>query len=103
MSNANIKRLTIAAVLALASTATYAADLSMPIMPQPVEVSGWYLRGDIGFSNQNVGSIFNVNYAGYDSVQNIDRGFDAAPFFGIGIGYNFNSWLRFDLTGEYRA
>ena len=41
MSNANIKRLTIAAVFALAGTATYAADLSMPIMPQPVEVSGW--------------------------------------------------------------
>ena len=103
MSNANIKRLTIAAVFALASTGTYAADLSVPIMPQPVEVSGWYLRGDIGFSNQNVGSLFNSNYADFDSVQNIDRSFDAAPFFGLGIGYNFNEWLRFDVTGEYRG
>jgi opacity protein-like surface antigen len=103
MSNANIKRLTIAAVFALASTATNAADLSVPIMPQPVEVSGWYLRGDIGFSNQNVGSLFNSNYVDYNSVQNIDRSFDAAPFFGLGIGYNFNEWLRFDVTGEYRG
>src|SRR5450759_4373102 len=87
MSNANIKRLTIAAVLALASTATYAADLSMPIMPQPVEVSGWYLRGDIGFSNQNVGSLFNSNYSGYTTVTSVDKGFDAAPLFGLGIGY----------------
>ena len=103
MSNANIKRLTIAAVLALASTATNAADLSVPIMPQPVEVSGWYLRGDIGFSNQNVGSLFNSNYSGFTTVTNIDRGFDAAPLFGLGIGYAFNHWLRFDVTGEYRG
>jgi opacity protein-like surface antigen len=103
MSNENIKRLTIAAVLALASTATYAADLSVPIMPQPVEVSGWYLRGDIGFSNQNVGSLFNSTYSGFTTVTNIDRGFDAAPLFGLGIGYSFNRWLRFDVTGEYRG
>ena len=103
MSNANIKRLTIAAVLALASTATYAADLSVPIMPQPVEVSGWYLRGDIGFSNQNVGSLFNATYSGYTTVTSVDKGFDAAPLFGLGIGYAFNHWLRFDATGEYRG
>ena len=29
--------------------------------------------------------------------------FDASPLFGIGIGYNFNEWLRFDMTGEYRS
>lgn len=103
MSNANIKRLTIAAVLAFASTGTYAADMSMPIMPQPVEVSGWYLRGDIGFSNQNVGSLFNSNYSGFTTVTSVDKGFDAAPLFGLGIGYSFNHWLRFDVTGEYRG
>ena len=103
MSNANIKRLTIAAVLALASTTTYAADRSVPIMPQPVEVSGWYLRGDIGFSNQNVGSLFNSNYSDYTTVTSVDKGFDAAPLFGLGIGYAFNHWLRFDATGEYRG
>ena len=103
MSNANIKRLTIAAVLALASTTTYAADLSVPILPQPVEVSGWYLRGDIGFSNQNVGSLFNSNYSDYTTVTSVDKGFDAAPLFGLGIGYAFNHWLRFDATGEYRG
>jgi opacity protein-like surface antigen len=103
MSNANIKRLTIAAVFALASTGTYAADLSVPIMPQPVEVSGWYLRGDIGFSNQNVGSLFNSNYSGYTTVTSVDKGFDAAPLFGLGIGYTVNNWLRLDVTGEYRG
>ena len=24
-------------------------------------------------------------------------------FFGVGVGYEFNNWLRFDVTGEYRA
>lgn len=102
MSNANIKRLTIAAVLALASTATYAADLSVPIMPQPVEVSGWYLRGDIGFSNQQLRDLTNIQDVN-NSVQNIGLGFDGAPLFGLGVGYYFNDWLRFDATGEYRS
>ncbi|MDO8876318.1 MAG: porin family protein [Pseudolabrys sp.] len=74
-------------------------------VPPPVveEFSSWYLRGDIGFSNQSVRSISNRNYANYDSVVNIDRSFDAAPLFGIGIGYYFNDWLRLDITGEYRG
>jgi opacity protein-like surface antigen len=102
MSNANIKRLTIAAVFALASTSTYAADLSVPIMPQPVEVSGWYLRGDIGFSNQQLRDLTNIQDVN-NSVQNIGLGFDGAPLFGLGVGYYFNDWLRFDATGEYRS
>jgi len=36
-------------------------------------------------------------------VRNIGLGFDASPLFGIGIGYYYNDWLRFDLTGEYRS
>jgi opacity protein-like surface antigen len=96
----------LATVALLAASAARAADYSPPMRPpQPIieEFSGWYLRGDIGFSNQNVGSLFNVNYAGYDSVTNIDKGFDAAPLFGLGIGYTINNWLRLDVTGEYRG
>ena len=37
------------------------------------------------------------------SVSNIDKGFDAAPLFGLGIGYTINNWLRVDVTGEYRG
>jgi len=96
--------------LALAMIASFAgiggarsADLAVPPLAPVVDYSGWYLRGDIGFSNQHVGSLFNENYSRFDSVTNIDKGFDAAPFFGLGIGYNVNNWLRFDVTGEYRA
>ena len=38
-----------------------------------------------------------------NSVLNIDKSFDAAPFFGLGIGYTVNDWFRVDVTGEYRG
>jgi opacity protein-like surface antigen len=94
--------------LALAVVASFAAmsgarSADMPLAPPPPDFSGWYLRGDIGFTNQMVGSLFNVNYADFVSVSNIDKGFDAAPLFGLGIGYTINNWLRVDVTGEYRG
>jgi opacity protein-like surface antigen len=108
-----VARLTISALAAFAAlglTAAQAADYPQPLPPpviiqQPPEefAAGWYLRGDIGFSNQQVGSLWNENYNGYASVENADKGFDAAPFFGLGIGYYVNDWLRLDVTGEYRA
>ena len=97
---------TLAAAVVLVATAAHAADYSPPplVIPQPIEeASAWYLRGDIGFSNQSVGSLWSDNYANFNSVQNVNKSFDAAPFFGIGVGYYFNNWLRFDVTGEYRA
>jgi opacity protein-like surface antigen len=99
--------ISICAAALLAASAAQAADYSQPVYVQPPpviqEFSGWYLRGDIGFSNQSVGSLFNDIYAGYNSVVNVQKSFDAAPLFGLGVGYNFNNWLRFDVTGEYRA
>ncbi len=101
-----------ASVIAIAGAATLlaipaasAADLA-PAMPLPVvqDFSGWYLRGDIGFSNQQVSSLFNVlNNSPGTSVNTVNKSFDSAPFFGLGVGYQFNSWLRADLTGEYRG
>ena len=102
-----VSRFTIPALAALAvltaSPAVHAADMPMPAPIAVPETTGWYLRGDIGFSNQEVGSLFNENYAGYDSVQNIYKNFDASPFFGLGVGYSVNNWLRVDVTGEYRS
>lgn len=80
-------------------------------MPQPLPMmqyveefaSGWYLRGDIGMTNQSVQSLFNISYNTALSVQPTGMGFDSSPLFGIGIGYQFNNWLRFDVTGQYRA
>lgn len=102
MLSKRIGILTFGAALALTATQVRAADLSVP-RPVVEEFSGWYLRGDIGFSNQRVGRLFNINYNNFDSVTNIDKGFDSGPIFGIGVGYYFNNWLRFDVTGEYRG
>jgi opacity protein-like surface antigen len=96
--------------IALLATAAHsgarAADLPLPVAPPPIEeyvVSGWYLRGDIGMSNQRVKSLFNSDYSRLSSVDNVQKDFDSAPFFGLGLGYQWNAWLRTDVTGEYRG
>ena len=71
--------------------------------PPPVEdFGGWYLRGDIGFSNQRVDRLNNAADARLtSSAQNLS--FNTAGIFGLGAGYKFNNWFRADVTGEYRG
>lgn len=97
--------------------AALVAGLSMPalgadIYEPPVEVpvykesfGGWYLRGHIGMSNQQLGSLYNVLFDGADTTNFVlhDKNFEAGAIFGGGIGYQFNSWFRADLTAEYRG
>jgi opacity protein-like surface antigen len=104
MGNTRVLATAAAAVL-LAIPAARAADMPPPppmYQPPPVEMSGWYLRGDIGITNQSVSSLTNVGSAGA-TVDTKFLNFDASPSFGIGLGYQWNSWLRFDVTGEYRS
>jgi len=92
------------AALAAFTTSPVARAADMPLPPPVIEeFSGWYLRGDIGFSNQQVRTLFNQQDLAFASIQHVDKGFDAAPLFGLGVGYYFNNWLRFDVTGEYRG
>jgi opacity protein-like surface antigen len=102
-----LKNLIAAGAASLISSAALAADLPPPPMyvPPPVEdFGGWYLRGDIGFSNQQVKSLDNaLYYTPGTSVQNTGLGFDTAGIFGLGAGYRFNNWFRADVTGEYRG
>jgi opacity protein-like surface antigen len=92
------------AAIGLAVTAANAADL--PLAPAPIavvpEFSGWYLRGDIGMTNQQVTSLTNVVAPG-TSVGTKFLTFDSAPLYSLGGGYQFNNWLRVDVTGEYRG
>lgn len=95
-----------AAALIGASGSVRAADMPEPVYKAPeVEVvaAGWYLRGDIGITNQRVGSLGAIEYTENSSFEVTEKDFDAAPFFGLGIGYQFNEWFRMDVTGEYRA
>ena len=83
-----------------------AADLPQlpPVDAPPIEeyvASGWYLRGDIGMSNQKVKSLDNMLFT--SAVRVVHKDFDSAPLFGIGFGYQFNHWFRADVTGEWRG
>jgi opacity protein-like surface antigen len=105
----SLKYLAVAGAVALGVTGTaLAADLPPPpaFDPPPlrgsVSPSGLYLRGDIGIGIQNIG-----RYTQDDVVQaggTFNTPIHNNPVFvGAGIGYRFNNWLRFDLTGEYRS
>jgi opacity protein-like surface antigen len=117
MGGTRLKALTLAAMLAIACGSARAADYPQPIpQPQPPPVvyqqpvveefsSGWYLRGDIGIG---INSSYAIDYL--PSPADVGNGFSfdqhsmADTFFiGTGVGYEWNNWLRFDATGEYRA
>jgi opacity protein-like surface antigen len=91
------------AVAAAMAAPAKAADMPMVVKaPMVVEqFGGWYLRGDIGMTNQNVKSIDNVLFD--PTVQVLFRQFDSGMLFGLGAGYAFNDWFRMDVTGEYRG
>jgi opacity protein-like surface antigen len=104
----SVKFLIAAGAATLMSSAVFAAD--MPIAPPPAyapppvveDFGGWYLRGDIGFSNQRVSRLNNVlDSQAIASHQNLT--FSTAGIFGLGAGYRFNNWFRADVTGEYRG
>jgi opacity protein-like surface antigen len=105
----SLKYLFAAAAASVMSTVAMAADLPIApppayAPPPPADFGGWYLRGDIGFSNQSVKRLDNaLYYTPGTSVQNVGLGFDTAGIFGAGVGYQFNSWFRADVTGEYRG
>jgi opacity protein-like surface antigen len=94
-----------ATALALAPAAARGADLPVPppMFSAPIveEYGAWYLRGDIGITNQQVKKLDSPAFT--PAVTVLEKGFESAGLFGLGIGYQYNSWLRFDVTGEYRA
>lgn len=99
--------------------AALAADLPPPpVIEAPVDVSGWYLRGDVGVGyafDADIRSSFYDSYYGYSPLKGTKLD-EKVPSFArnseyigdsalvdIGVGYQYNAWLRFDVTGEYRT
>ena len=78
-----------------------------PPPPPIVEASGWYLRGDVGVGIQNFKTFdhgqTNPAFVWPASWTINQQEIKDATILGFGIGYEFNSWLRFDVTGEYRT
>lgn len=90
-------------------TAAHAADLGLPPPPPIVEAvpcvgctGPVYLKGFIGAANPVVDGIDTDLYQ-YNDFTVVHEDIKSSPLFGIGIGYQFNNWLRFDMTGEYRG
>src|SRR2546430_9959498 len=104
----SVKSLVAAGAASLLSSIAFAADMpsiapSPMYAPAPIEdFGGWYLRGDIGFSNQSVKKLDWFSYPTLLSL-NQNTGFDTAGIFGLGVGYQFNNWFRADITGQYRG
>ena len=92
-------------ILAVVQTASaYAADLGPPpppMAPEPCCASDWYLKGFMGITSYDVDSIDTPLFDTADFTI-FDTGFEGSGFAGLGLGYKFNDWLRFDVTSEYR-
>jgi opacity protein-like surface antigen len=106
----SVKIFVVAGAASLLSSMALAADMAiapppMSYAPPPADFGGWYLRGDIGFSNQRVDNVRNTNAALYTGLTSFQEstGFDTGGIYQIGAGYRFNNWFRVDVTGEYRG
>lgn len=99
-----------AMAMALTGVATaQAADAIPPVVETPIyEVpieepvavaSGWYLRGDVGYSwNRLEGAAYNTATGPASfTTASVDDGFN----FGVGVGYKIRDYLRTDLTLDY--
>jgi opacity protein-like surface antigen len=102
--------LAVATAALLASSAAYAADVYQP-EPQPVyvdapevavsEASGWYLRGDLGYS---FNKLRGANYFQGSNGNQVDFATSSIKdsfWVGGGVGYQINSYLRTDLMFDY--
>lgn len=102
------KKAFVAALLVGTAGPVFAADMPEPVVevvPAPV-FGGWYLRGHLGMSNQRVGNLHTELFDAPTVLEHrwLDEGrFSSAPIFGAGVGYQFNDFLRGDLTVEYRG
>ena len=109
----SVKFLVAAGAASLLSSAAFAADMpSIMPPPQPYyapppqqDFGGWYLRGDIGMTNSK-GKLHDNLYDTLPAgalLQPDRRRFTGGTSYGVGVGYQFNSWFRADITGEYRS
>ncbi len=93
-----------AALLCLGAIPAHAADLVEAPVVEVQQFGGWYLRGDIGMSNQRLDKLDYFDFANAEQHGFLDKGdFDSGITGQIGIGYQFNDWLRADVTGQYRG
>jgi len=100
-----IASLGITAIAALVATGAVASDLEVIDAPEidvskSVAASGWYIRGDLGYSGWIKGGRPRVTEAGV-SQEFDERRFSRPLSYGLGLGYQFNDLARADVTVDY--
>jgi len=105
----SVKSLLAAGAATLISSMAFAADMPIAAPPPmyappapPADFGGWYLRGDIGMTNQSAKRIDSNTAAAFPTTT-VGLGFDSSPLFDLGVGYRFNNWFRADVIGQYRG
>ena len=114
---ANVRAILLAGVAVIAAPAVSAAADLLPSAPRleapgPVagpDVTGWYIRGDVGIAVENNAPALKISpnplkglpSTAFNSFYNPT--ISTMPTFDVGVGYQFNNWLRMDVTGEYRG
>lgn len=115
----NIKRMAVlAALFAGLAGPALAADLPQPIEEapppvveaQPIDVGGWYIRGDIDYHKSTVRGIdyatYTVDPCNCGDVIVGGKSFDFGKLkggfsLGGGVGYKINDYFRTDVTADY--
>lgn len=92
----------------------FAADLPAPqveeapppvVEQQPVDVGGWYIRGDLDYHWSRFGG---ADYITYGAAPQTQGGFASGSLkgalsAGAGIGYQVNQYFRTDLTADWMS
>jgi opacity protein-like surface antigen len=103
------KRFAVTMALVLSTGVAQAADLYQP-QPQPMmdapevtiqEASGWYLRGDAGYSFNRLRGAEFFQGSNDSLVDFSDTDLKDSFILGAGVGYQINNYLRTDLTFDY--
>jgi opacity protein-like surface antigen len=108
MVGARLRLFILTAIATLAWSAAQAADYSPPPPPPPVFVQpppqeccdNWYLRGFVG---AGINSSYKLDYATQTNGTLQHNSIADTMFVGGAFGYEWNNWLRFDVSAEYRA
>jgi opacity protein-like surface antigen len=114
MFRTRLKLSLLAAIAVLAASAAQAADYVQPLPalppayipppPPPPCCDNWYLRGYVGVGMASGSdAVFQQNPANSSDFVFDSTSYSDTTFVGGGVGYNWNNWLRFELTGEYRS
>jgi opacity protein-like surface antigen len=79
------------------STMAFASDLPIaapPVYAPPADFGGWYLRGDVGVTNQSLSRSDSNSASLFPQTAQLGPGFSGSPLSSLGVGYQANNLFR---------